>query len=150
MKIIPATEHDIPEINTVITDAKRSWGYSDAMMALWLPDLLIDPSALTVRHFWVAVERQQIVGVVSLSASKPFSFELEDCWVSPSCQGMGVGRKLMDFVLLWSKQHNGKKLTIVADPNALGFYEKMGARQIATKASIPSGRLLPVLQLEIK
>jgi hypothetical protein len=42
-----------------------------------------------------------------------------------------------------------ERLRIASDPNALGFYEKMGARRIGDVPATPAGRTLPLLELRI-
>ena len=61
--------------------------------------------------------------------------------------GCGLGKILWRELLKHAKQIGGSKLTIVADPNAEGFYLKQGAVRVA---EIPSqsiaGRQLPLLE----
>ncbi len=43
----------------------------------------------------------------------------------------------------------GATLRIASDPNAEGFYLKMGARRVGETPSQPEGRALPLLLLEV-
>ena len=76
--------------------------------------------------------------------------ELEDLWVDPSSIGSGAGRRLFTHAVEVARRGGASALEIDADPNALGFYERMGAVRIGDTASklIP-GRTLPRLRIEV-
>lgn len=61
----------------------------------------------------------------------------------------GFGRKLFNHLLKTASNLNAKNIRIVSDPNAEGFYVKMGAREIDEKESSIKGRMLPVLKIEL-
>lgn len=103
MNIVLAESTEIKEINRLIESAKRYWGYSDKLMDIWLPDLLIIPEDLTSRTFWLA----------------------------PSAMGKGLGRKMFQFIINHLKSVEAIKLVIVTDPNAEGFYQKMGQLELS-------------------
>ncbi len=148
LQLGPAAETDIDDINTVILAAKRHWGYSEELISLWLPDMVVDTKRLQIRQFWVVRSEVSIVGVLSLAETDTTEAELEDLWVLPDYMGMGIGRQMMTFVLGYMRQACISRLKIVAEPNAEGFYRKMGAERIGWQPSIPPGRMLPVMVLE--
>jgi hypothetical protein len=43
-----------------------------------------------------------------------------------------------------------EELRVVSDPNAAGFYLRMGACQVGEQASVPVGRRLPVLVIPLR
>lgn len=54
---------------------------------------------------------------------------LEDVIVGRSHRGQGLGRRLVDHVLAWARQHGYVRVTLLADReniNALVFYRKLG------------------------
>jgi GNAT superfamily N-acetyltransferase len=53
--------------------------------------------------------------------------ELEHLWVSPEHIGTGIGRALFDHAVRRAAALGATTLSIEADPNAEGFYRRMGA-----------------------
>ncbi len=151
MQIKEASHKDISAMNDIVIAAKRHWGYSDEQMDLWLSGLLIDKTTFNDRKFWVLEHQQQIIGVASVSCHSKNSneYELEDCWILPKFMGIGAGKFLFDSIVGWLKQNNAKTLWIVADPNAEGFYRRMGAEFIRMKPSVPKDRMIPVFKYVI-
>ena len=149
MNIVLAESTDITEINKLIESAKRHWGYSDELINLWLPDLLITPENIISRTFWCMKINEEIKGALSLSVISNGVFELEDFWLAPSLIGTGLGRKMFQYVISHLKSIKAKKMIIISDPNAEGFYQEMGAKRIKFIDSKPKGRVLPVMELSI-
>ena len=56
--------------------------------------------------------------------------ELEHLWVSPEHIGTGIGRALFDHAVSKAASLNAEAVRIEADPNAEGFYRRMGARRV--------------------
>ncbi|GHB36290.1 N-acetyltransferase [Pseudovibrio japonicus] len=148
--ILEASSHQIPEMNEVILAAKRHWGYPEEMITAWLPDLLVDEGVLASRRFWTLEDEGRIAGVFSISVNKELCCELEDFWVLPQFMGQGAGRMMFGFVQDWLQTRQLSELMIVADPNAKGFYERMGAVMVGSQPSVPEGRQLPVMRYALE
>jgi len=66
-------------------------------------------------------------------------------FVEPDCVGQGIGRALWQHALAIAAGLGHRTLTVVADPNAAGFYRRMGAEPAGGQASdLEPGRILPV------
>lgn len=67
----------------------------------------------------------------------------------PTYQGLGVGRLLAARGLAFAQAQSWPVLMIESDPNAQGFYERLGACQVGEVAAPVCGveRYLPLLQL---
>ena len=65
--------------------------------------------------------------------------------------GQGVGRALFIHALARSRALGFKNLEIESDPNAEGFYKRMGARRVGASIKEVEGqrRELPVLIYEL-
>lgn len=146
MNIIRARAQHISEMNEVILSAKGHWGYSQEMMDVWLPDLIVDEVVLASRHFWVLENEGRIAGVFSISVDAEQCCELEDFWVLPELMGKGAGRIMFGFIQNWLQIQQLSELVIVSDPHAKGFYERMGAEEVGYQPSLPEGRKLPVMR----
>jgi ribosomal protein S18 acetylase RimI-like enzyme len=68
--------------------------------------------------------------------------------VSPEFIGQGVGKRLFLHAVELARQHGYKTLQLEADPNAVGFYKKMGMHQIGERHSEVAGhpRTLPIME----
>jgi predicted N-acetyltransferase YhbS len=73
-----------------------------------------------------------------------------DLWVEPSAIGSGLGRTLWAHLLGQARGLGHRALLIESDPNAEGFYLRMGARRVGERASkILAGRMLPVMVVDV-
>ena len=80
----------------------------------------------------VAESEGKIVGMVTAqitvsSAAGGFSAWMEDLVVSPEYQGRGIGKKLIDNILIWCREQGCLRVQLLADKNnfpALEFYRK--------------------------
>jgi ribosomal protein S18 acetylase RimI-like enzyme len=69
----------------------------------------------------------------------------------PDFIGKGIGKRLFAHAVEVSRQREYKILQLEADPNALGFYEKMGMEKIGERTSAVENvqRTLPVMELKL-
>jgi ribosomal protein S18 acetylase RimI-like enzyme len=76
---------------------------------------------------------------------------IENLWVLPDYMGKGIGRELFLHALELARQRSCKTLQLEADPNAIGFYEKMGMSKIGERHSEVNGqsRILPIMEMTL-
>lgn len=76
--------------------------------------------------------------------------ELEHMWVTPASIGTGIGKELFLDAMERAAALEVRGVEIVADPNAAGFYERMGATRIGEVESPIDGqsRKIPRLKIE--
>src|SRR6266436_1812637 len=124
--------------------AKRHWGYPEKWIREWKSDLTITPEFIVTNEMYVAPNGQEIVGCCAL-AFNGSSAELEHMWIRPEHIGAGVGRTLFLHVKQRAANLKIAALELSADPNAEGFYERMGATRIGEVRSEIEGkpRVLP-------
>ena len=129
--------------------SKRHWGYDDAFMAAALPDMQIAPDLLACAIAVVAERGPELLGFYILAAL-PEGPTLRDLWVEPAAIGTGIGKRLWEHMLVSARDEAFRTVRIVSDPNAAGFYAKMGARRAGEAAScVVPGRLLPVFEVDV-
>ena len=77
--------------------------------------------------------------------------ELEHIWVRPSFIGTGIGKELSLDAMERAASLNVSGVELSADPNAEGFYERMGARKIGEVESKIEGktRKLPRMKFDV-
>ena len=143
-----ARRSDIDELTRIAHAAKRHWKYPEELLRLWKADLTVTADAIATNPVYCAVRGDEIVGFYALSQSGG-TCEIEHMWVTPDTIGSGVGRRLFAHLLRRLRAMKCTRLEIASDPNAEGFYLRMGARRVGSVASRPRGRRLPLLVVDI-
>jgi N-acetylglutamate synthase-like GNAT family acetyltransferase len=106
--------------------SKAVWGYDREFMALMPAALEVVPEHIAAGDVWIATGADgQIAGVVALApGDAPDTLNLNKLFVEPRHIRSGVGRALLAHAVAEARQRGAERLTILADPNAAGFYEQ--------------------------
>src|SRR5829696_4742178 len=146
-----ATPDEAATLTQIALDAKRYWGYPEHWIRHWESDLTISSDFIRDNHVYVAEDDGEIRGFYALCVEGNKA-ELEHMWVTPSCIGSGVGKELFLDAMERAAALNVGAVELTSDPNAAGFYRRMGATQIGeTDASLEGqSRTLPRLKIEPK
>jgi N-acetylglutamate synthase-like GNAT family acetyltransferase len=128
--------------------AKRHWGYPENWIQHWQIDLTITPEFIANNEMYVAVKGEEVVGCCALTVNDS-SAELEHMWIRPEHMGAGIGRALFNYITARATTLKLPALELSADPNAEGFYRRMGARRIGEVRSEIEGhpRVLPRMMI---
>lgn len=144
----PGRAGDATALTALALRSKAHWGYSDALLELWRDELRFTPASIAEQEVIVAEREGTLLGVVALSFDGDTA-EVEHLWVDPSAMGAGVGRLLFARGVERARAWGVRRLVIDADPNALGFYLRQGARRIGSVPARPAGRTLPRLVVDL-
>jgi len=127
MRIRRAIGDDTDALTDLAHRAKAHWNYPRSWMRKWDAQLTILPGYLEMHEVWVADRAGDIVGMCALE-DRGDHWNLEHVWVEPSMHGQGIGRALVEHALheAWGRRRSPVEL--LADPFAIGFYERLGAR----------------------
>ena len=149
MKIRQATTDEAATLTQIALDAKRHWGYPEHWITHWEKDLTISPEFIRDNHVYVAEEDDQLRGFYALCVEGEVA-ELEHMWVTPACIGTGIGKELFLDAMERAAKLNVIAVELSADPNAAGFYRRMGATQTGETESAIDGqtRRLPRMKIE--
>jgi len=130
--------------------SKAHWGYDADFMQRCIPELRITPEDLAhAAAAYVAEERDGPSGVYILIVRETTP-TLSNLWIDPPAIGRGVGRRLWEHMLAEARAAGFDTVRLEADPNAAGFYERMGAQHVGDAPSrVAPGRLLPVFEVTI-
>lgn len=115
-----------------------------------LAALSIDAAAIVDGRVLVAVDAKDTpLGVTAVGLTED-SVELTHLFVEPGQLGQGIGAALFAAALRWTRNRGRRELLIASDPNAIGFYERMGAVKagLVPSDAIP-GRMLPLLRCSV-
>jgi N-acetylglutamate synthase-like GNAT family acetyltransferase len=151
MQIRKATTEDAPVLTRIAHDAKRHWGYPEHWINHWQDDLTISADFVAANQVYVAEREGSLLGFYAL-ITREEKAELDHLWVAPAHIGAGVGKKLFLHAMRTAAGQGVDAVEILSDPNAAGFYRKMGAHQIGEATSEIDGqpRTLPRLTVDPK
>ena len=143
-----ASTEEAEELTELTIASKAHWGYDEAFMEIARPYLVITPEYLEANECWVAVFEGRTIGWFSL-VEQPGGLLLDNFFLLPGHIGSGLGRRMWQQALDRAVARGAERLTLEADPNAAGFYERMGARRTGTVIASGTGRELPVYELPL-
>jgi len=138
-------------LTEIAHQAKKHWGYPDHWIQHWQEDLTISAGFLRDNPVYVAEFEGTLLGFSALVIRNNKAV-LEHLWVAPEHIGTGVGKELFLHAMQTAAKRNLAEVEISSDPNAEGFYQKMGAHRIAEDVSELDGqvRTLPRLTIDPK
>ena len=149
MRLRRPESHELPLLSALCLRSKAVWGYDEAFLEACRAELTIGAEELESTALCVAEHDGAIVGVAQITVDGAIA-DLQKMFVEPGAIGLGVGRTLFAWAVSRAQDLGAQRLTIDADPGAVGFYKRMGAIELgsAPSGSIP-GRMLPRLQLDL-
>ncbi len=146
MQIRDAVNDDAHVLWRLAMRSKAAWGYSDGFMAACERELF--PSDLSMAG--VMSDAARPVGFYTLELEDDGSLELGHLFVEPQWWGRGIGRQLMAHAVARARDAGHQFIVIQGDPNARGFYERIGARHVGERPSDSiAGRTLPLFRLPL-
>jgi GNAT superfamily N-acetyltransferase len=137
-------------LSQIAIAAKRHWNYPERWMEIWTPQLTFSPEYFEAYESWAAEQDDILVAFHTLQVRDGIAW-IENMWVLPEYMGKGVGRQLFLHALELSRQRGCKSLRLEADPNAVGYYEKMGMSKIGEHLYELDGqpRILPLMEITL-
>jgi GNAT superfamily N-acetyltransferase len=145
MEIRRAEPPDADALTRIAFAAKGHWGYPER----WQQGLIITPDFVRHSEVHVAAIEEEPAGFYALLGERP-KIELEQLWVLP--ERMGLGRALFGHAVDRASALGAETLGIEADPNAEGFYLRMGATRVGEIVYELDGRerVLPLLAVDLR
>ncbi len=143
-----AVGSDASELTKIAFAAKRYWDYPEEWIDLWADELTVDSRYIDANWVLLAIADSQIVGWSAVSEERD-EYWLDCCWVLPGAVGKGVGRALVHRALDYAAESHCRTIKVISDPNAEGFYRRLGFRSIGDRPSRPAGRRLPLLEANV-
>ena len=151
LRIRKASPEDAASLTQIAHEAKRHWGYPEHWIKHWQDDLTISGDFIAANQVFLAEIDSQILGFYALKIRHQKA-ELDHLWVAPEHFGSGVGKQLFIHAMQSAMRRNVSEIEILSDPNAEGFYQKMGAHRVGETVSEIDGksRSLPRLTIDPK
>jgi len=135
VNITAAVPSEADALTEIAIAAKAHWGYPAQWMARWRPILTVTPSFIASHETYTARTSERIIGFTALRRAGGI-LHLEDLFVLPSEMGRGVGRALFRHAQRRARELGFASIEVQSDPNAAGFYERMGAERIGTNLTL--------------
>ena len=150
LKIRRADPEEADTISQIAFTAKAHWGYPERWLEIWKPQLTFRPEYFEENESWVA-ETNGIPIAFYTVQEKDGNAWLDNLFVAPTFIGKGLGKTLFLHAAEICRQRGFRALQLEADPNAAGFYEKMGMYKIGARHSQVEGqpRVLPIMEMEL-
>ena len=146
-EIIRAKPEDADALTEITHAAKRHWGYPDSWITAWRDVLTMRPEFIAGNISYCAIADDRVVGFYVLTSEED-GIHLDHLWILPEAMGRGIGRTLFQHAVAEAKKAGSSYIRIEADPNAEGFYKRMGAVRVGTSVSQVEGqrRELPLME----
>ncbi len=150
LKYIDAKPTDSKLLTDTALLSKKYWGYDDKLINLWRSDLEISAEYISKNKVVKVYIEDKFIGFFGIKFTNEKEAEIDHLWLIPEKINKGFGRSIFNHIFKCLKSKNYKKTTLVAEPNAKGFYDKMGGRVIGQRQSKVSGRFLDIYEFKIE
>ncbi len=148
ISIRPARPQEGDRLREIAIAAKAHWGYDEDWVRGWAAQGDFSQEALAARPVLVADLGGRAIGFATLIAQGDVCV-LDDLWIDPDWIGRGIGTRLFEACAERARDLGAKRLEWEAEPNAVGFYQRMGGRYLRESAPTELGRTIPVMGLEL-
>jgi GNAT superfamily N-acetyltransferase len=136
-------------LRRIAVAAKAHWGYPRERVLEWAAKGDFAAETLGRLEIWVAQEGREIAGWASLVPGDEVAW-LEDLWVEPPWMRRGVGSALFAAVADEARRRGAARLEWEAEPNAIGFYRRMGGRYVRDSPRTEWGRVLQIMGVDLR
>jgi GNAT superfamily N-acetyltransferase len=143
-RLRPAVPDDYERVRELTLESKAHWGYDREFVRRWAEGLSFESD----RERWVAELDREVVAWAALVPPVEGVAVLDDLWVDPAWIGRGLGSKLFRLAAERARELGAARLEWGAEPNAVGFYEKLGGRKLRDHVT-EWGRVAPWMGLEL-
>ena len=149
--IVRTKAEDAEALTQIAHAAKRCWGYPEKWIESWREVLTMRPQFMANNISYGAIEDGRPVGFYVLTTESD-GLHLDHLWILPEAMHRGIGRALFAHAVEEARRAGCSCLKIEADPNAAGFYTRMGALRVGTRIGEVCGqrRELPLLEFRVE
>jgi GNAT superfamily N-acetyltransferase len=143
----PATHADCDRLRELLAAAKGWWGYDAGVVAQWAASIDIQ-ATLRDQDVWVAQGGGRVLAWAGLLPPRDAVAVLDHLWVDPAAMGRGIGSALFREAAQRAAQLGAQRMEWEAEPNAIGFYRRMGGRLLRETVG-GWGRPLDVMGIDL-
>lgn len=148
MIVRKASLNEANELSHIALISKATWDYSEEFIQACKEDLTITDDYIVNNYVYVLESEGIKIGFFSFQRKEEDA--LDFLYLHPNYKGKGYGKLLWQSVVEKAVELGMKCFTIDSDPNAKGYYMKMGAKLIGEAPStVFKDRLLPLLRYDV-
>ncbi len=148
-RIRPARADEAELLTDISIRSKAFWGYDASFIARCRAIMLVKAGNVESQPHYVAEIDGRVVGFYGFEPEAE-GVGLDYLFIENEFIGRGIGRALWDHAATTARNLGHSALIVVSDPNAEGFYLRMGCRRIGTRPSeLEPGRQLPLLLYDL-
>ncbi len=140
--------HEGERLREIAVAAKGHWGYDLGRVRSWAAAADLSVEEFREKEVYVAEAEGRAVAWAALIPRGELIW-LDDLWVEPDSIGKGIGSILFRHCVERATLLGGKAMEWEAEPNAVGFYEKLGGRFLRESKPSAWGRALPVMGVDL-
>jgi GNAT superfamily N-acetyltransferase len=135
-------------LREIAAASKGYWGYDPEQVREWAAGLDFSSETIRRTNVYVADAVGELVGWAGLAPKGDVCW-LDDLWIEPEWIGKGIGGRLFRHVAEIGRRRGAVRMEWEAEPNAIGFYGKMGGRYLRDSPPNEWGRILAVMGVEL-
>jgi len=143
-RLRPAVPDDYERVRELTHESKAHWDYDRDFVRRWADALSFESD----RERWVAELDGEIVAWAAIVPPAQGVVVLDDLWVDPDWMGRGLGSRLFRLAADRARELGAVRLEWGAEPNAVGFYEKVGGQKLRDHLT-EWGRWVPWMGLDL-
>jgi len=150
--IVRALPEQAGSLGEVARRAKAHWIYPVGWLERWRGELTFSENWIRAHEVYAAIPDDRPVGMYALDGERPL-LQLEHFWILPEWIGHGLGRRLLKHALERARARGALALEVDSDPNAEGFYLRLGGRTVDRVSAPMEGapdRFLPRLHFDLR
>jgi GNAT superfamily N-acetyltransferase len=148
VRIRPVVPDEGERLREIAIAAKGYWGYDRDRVTDWAATGDLSPAALRQKDFYLAAVKGRVVGWAA-AIGKGDVWWLDDLWIEPEWMGKDIGSRLFRHMAERGRRAGRVRMEWEAEPNALGFYEKMGGRYLRNSEPGVWGRVNAIMGLDL-
>ena len=149
LRIRPARADEAELLTDLSLRSKAFWGYDAGFLARCRVVMTVTARNIECHPHYVAEVDGRVGGFYGFEPEID-GVGLDYLFVEADLVGRGIGRALWRHAVDTARGLGHAALIVVSDPNAEGFYLKMGCQRIGTRPSeLENGRQLPLLRLAL-
>jgi GNAT superfamily N-acetyltransferase len=148
VRIRPLLFDEGERLREIAIAAKSYWGYDLDRVREWAAMGDFTEAGLRRKDFYVAAVADGAVGWAA-AIGQGDVWWLDDLWIEPAWMGKGIGSRLFRHAAERGRRVGAVRMEWEAEPNALGFYERMGGRYLRDSEPGAWGRVLAVMGVEL-
>jgi N-acetylglutamate synthase-like GNAT family acetyltransferase len=149
MRIEKANTTDTEILTQITKKSKAYWGYSAEQIQKWEVSLTISQDYIREHDVFKLVKDNVIIGYYSYLFEDGKNVKMDNLFILPEYIGKGFGKYLFLDFLNRMKEAEIQTIQLDSEPNAEGFYSKMGFVKIGAFETSIKDRFMPVMEMKL-